>query len=543
MVSKSFKQFQFIRQKEQNRKLYQKIRHFISQTETLFDQNPDKSDYFHKIFNLERKKSELEVNRQKFYANPRFTLNFLTIGRVVFIAGLGWCPIINFSRVGQELVLEVFTTMDNHNDPFLNKHLKSNAVEELKLFELEPADEPRIISVDYSRLVTISSVVLVIPNDMTKLNSRKILKETIYQMIEDFSNDLPILELKNDIPIENDVMANECETLVNELLEVNAEIESLEKNVKRLYRDYVLDHREEVDFNTKLDYFLIFDDAKARIFQKIFIKKEFSTLETDEFLKLVENISYLAKDMITKFTNNEEDIESLYKKEKRSHAIYFEIKENIVNLKTTISQEEKIVEHEKLESMKRVVRRKDFLNEQEVVIQKGRVASHIFGVDELLITEILLQGLLVEISARQLPVLFSVFVNESKPNEKTQNPKIEDEIIMKVFDQIRDLSKELATASKESGLDVNVEQAQLGLNPSLMRTVSLWVEGKSFADVCMQSDEYEGNIIRSIKRLYEMLNQLSVCADVLGNKQMKQKFSDGAELLNRGIVFAASLYV
>ena len=193
--------------------------------------------------------------------------------------------------------------------------------------------------------------------------------------------------------------------------------------------------------------------------------------------------------------------------------------------------------------MKRVVRRKDFLNDQEVVIQKGRVASHIFGVDELLITEILLQGLLVDITFKQLPVLFSVFVNESKPNDKKQNPKIDDETIMKVFEEIKNLSKELATASKESGLEVNVEETQLALNPSLMKTITLWVEGKSFAEVCLESDEYEGNIIRSIKRLYEMLKQLASCADVLGNKAMRKKFDEGAETLNRGIVFAASLYV
>lgn len=543
MVGKSFKQFQFIRQKAQNRKLYQSTRSFVSSKESLFSQNQEKYEAFEKIYNLQKQKEELEKQMLKFYSNPQITLNFLTIGRLVFVEGLGWCPVVNFSRFGRDVALEVFSIVDNHNDPFINKHLKSNSATDLKLLGLEYSDDPKIISVDYKRLRQITSIILVISKDLMPLQTRKILKETILQVMRDFPSGLPLLKLKEDIPIENDKLAGECETNVEEIHQIDNKLEVLTKDVMRLYRDYVLDHRTEVDFDTKLDYFLMFDEAKLQALQKLFIKNEFFNLEIPEFEELVKNICFSPSEMAKRITSNGLEVDELFDQERKSHSVFFELKKNIGDLKDKISKEEKIVEHEKLESMKRVVRRKDFLNDQEVVIQKGRVASHIFGVDELLITEILLQGILVDITDQQLPILFSVFVNESKPNEKTQKPQIDDEAIIKAFDQIKSLSKEIATASKESGLEVNVEQAELALNPSLMKTVSMWVEGKSFNEVCMQSDEYEGNIIRSIKRLYEMLKQLSNCADVLGNKSMKKKFSDGAELLNRGIVFAASLYI
>lgn len=541
MVSKSFKQFQFIRQKQRDRNLFALAKDFLLSQEKAFDFNRDKFALFESIYQLERKKSELVKEKEQFYCNPRLVLTFLSIGRVVFVAGLGWCPVINFSRIGQEIVIEVFSIVDNHDDPFIMKHLKSNSEDQLKVLGLEVSDSPGVISVDLKRVASVSSVVMIVPKDLTNPFQLKVLKETVLEMLREFKENVPVMQLIDDIPIENDSMALKATQLVNDLMEVQNKIEAHEKQIKQFYRKVFLSGPDQTDLGEVPDYYLVFQNPVA--LQTVFIKKELQTLSMDQFQEHVtlENLNPAV--VSSQVQSSLLDVDSLFRKEKQGHLLYLDLKEQVLKLKNLISTQERIVEHDKLVSMKRVVRRKEFLDDREVVIQKGRVASHIFGVDELLITEILLQGLLVDISSKQLPILFSIFVNESKPNDKKQSPQIEDEIVRDIFDKIKKLSGELATASKESGLEVNVEETQLALNPSLMKTISLWVEGKSFAEVCLQSDEYEGNIIRSIKRLYEMLKQLSSCAEVLGNKLMRQKFVEGAEFLNRGIVFAASLYI
>jgi ATP-dependent RNA helicase DOB1 len=70
-----------------------------------------------------------------------------------------------------------------------------------------------------------------------------------------------------------------------------------------------------------------------------------------------------------------------------------------------------------------------------------------------------------------------------------------------------------------------------------------WCEGASFAEVCKISDLFEGSIIRCLRRLDELLKEMSNCAKVMGNQDLQSRFDEAGEKLRRGIVFAASLYL
>lgn len=54
---------------------------------------------------------------------------------------------------------------------------------------------------------------------------------------------------------------------------------------------------------------------------------------------------------------------------------------------------------------------------------------------------------------------------------------------------------------------------------------------------------FEGSIIRAIRRLEELLRQLTLAAKSIGNSDMEEKFAAGVVAIKRDIVFAASLYL
>jgi ATP-dependent RNA helicase DOB1 len=56
-------------------------------------------------------------------------------------------------------------------------------------------------------------------------------------------------------------------------------------------------------------------------------------------------------------------------------------------------------------------------------------------------------------------------------------------------------------------------------------------------------DYYEGSIIRTMKRLDELLKQAAKAAEIAGSALLQQKFTDAAKSIARGIVFMASLYL
>ena len=76
-----------------------------------------------------------------------------------------------------------------------------------------------------------------------------------------------------------------------------------------------------------------------------------------------------------------------------------------------------------------------------------------------------------------------------------------------------------------------------------MDVVHAWCRGVKFAKLCGMTDVFEGNIIRCLRRLEELLRQMSQAAKSIGNDQLESKFNEGITKMKRDIVFANSLYL
>ena len=77
----------------------------------------------------------------------------------------------------------------------------------------------------------------------------------------------------------------------------------------------------------------------------------------------------------------------------------------------------------------------------------------------------------------------------------------------------------------------------------LVNMVYAWANGARFEELCSMCDLFEGSIIRAIRRLSELLDELQSAAKAIGNEELYRKLNVGATLIRRDIVFAASLYI
>lgn len=76
-----------------------------------------------------------------------------------------------------------------------------------------------------------------------------------------------------------------------------------------------------------------------------------------------------------------------------------------------------------------------------------------------------------------------------------------------------------------------------------MWVVKQWCSGSSFQQVSEKSGIFEGSIIRCMRRLEELLRQMTCAAAAMGDDEMKNMFEEASKRLKRDIVFAASLYL
>ena len=54
-----------------------------------------------------------------------------------------------------------------------------------------------------------------------------------------------------------------------------------------------------------------------------------------------------------------------------------------------------------------------------------------------------------------------------------------------------------------------------------------WCKGAKFSDIAKMTDVFEGSIIRSMRRLEELLRQLVNAAKIMGNGELENKFAEG----------------
>ena len=159
--------------------------------------------------------------------------------------------------------------------------------------------------------------------------------------------------------------------------------------------------------------------------------------------------------------------------------------------------------------------------------------------DELLITEMLFNGLFNDLNPCQINALLSCFVFEEKTE---QMPKLTEEL-SQPLKQMQELAKRIATVSKEAKLEIDEQLYIESFKPNLMDVIYAWSKQVSFGQLCKMTDAFEGSIIRCMRRLEELLRQLCQAAKVIGNTDLENKFSEADKLIKRDIVFAASLYL
>ncbi|CAJ0637564.1 2703_t:CDS:2 [Entrophospora sp. SA101] len=218
-----------------------------------------------------------------------------------------------------------------------------------------------------------------------------------------------------------------------------------------------------------------------------------------------------------------------------------ELKLKIKSLKKTINIAESILQLDDLRRRKRVLRRLGYLSENDVVTIKGRVACEINAGDELVLTEMLLNGVFNDLSPEMAAALLSCFVLERPSDKKSGFVKEE---FSTVYSKLQEVAQNVATVSVECNIPLNKEE-YLSLFPSdMMEIVYNWCCGKPFTEIIKMGDSiFEGEIVRTFRYLDDLLRGMIAASKSIGNSELEEKFKEAIEKTRRGIIFAASLII
>ncbi|EER04698.1 helicase, putative [Perkinsus marinus ATCC 50983] len=201
-----------------------------------------------------------------------------------------------------------------------------------------------------------------------------------------------------------------------------------------------------------------------------------------------------------------------------------------------------VILRDELRSMKRVLRRLGFVDRNNVVLEKGKLACEISSCDEILLTELVFNNVFEGMSAEHIAALCSCLILDEKSEDAT-TPENAD--LAKALDKMKVIAQDVATVMAEckvAGVDTST-YVEDHIRPQLVPAVVAWMEGKPFKDIMQTVEMYEGSVVRVMRRLEELLRELGMAAKLIGHKELEEKMVEGRTKLRRGIVFSASLYL
>ncbi|KAK9356228.1 rRNA-processing arch domain-containing protein [Lipomyces doorenjongii] len=255
----------------------------------------------------------------------------------------------------------------------------------------------------------------------------------------------------------------------------------------------------------------------------------------DAFKTLLKKIDTLESKLKESPLSGSPELDELYSQ----YVEKIDLRTDIKALQMKIETAHKIMQLDELKCRKRVLRRLGFISEADIIEVKGRVACEISTGDELMLTEMIFNGVFNDLTPEQIAALLSCFVFQEKTKE---TPKMPAELAKPLRD-LKETARRIAKVSRESKLDISEEDYVEGFKSSLMEVVYSWAQGATFAQICKMTDVYEGSLIRMFKRLEELLRQMVQAAKVIGNEDLETKMDAAMEKIRRDLVAAGSLYL
>lgn len=254
-----------------------------------------------------------------------------------------------------------------------------------------------------------------------------------------------------------------------------------------------------------------------------------------KFKEVITKIGTFEKRLFSHPMHSHPDLSALMEKFKAKAAV----ESDLIAARTTLRKSKSLLQMDELKCMKRVLRRLGYCTASDVIEIKGRIACELSSADELLLTEMMFNGLFNPLTPPQVASILSCFVCGEKSSEM---PKLTDALSGSLR-TMQDMARRIAKVSREAKLELEEDSYVEKFKPFMMDIVHEWCRGSTFLNLCKMTDMFEGSIIRSMRLLEELLRQMVQASKNIGNTELENKFSESIKLLKRDIVFAASLYL
>lgn len=180
------------------------------------------------------------------------------------------------------------------------------------------------------------------------------------------------------------------------------------------------------------------------------------------------------------------------------------------------------------------------INSNLVVQLKGKVLGIFNNPYNLVITEALFDGVFSAITPEEIAGLASVFITEEK-SKIDELPAGMPDTLKRSIESVNGIVEKLKELENQKQISSEITDQELRI--TMVEIVYLWAQGEPFVKICERTTIKEGNIVRGILRVHDLLRNIVEAGIIMGDHTIKKKAKKAADLIQRDIAFATSLYI
>ena len=297
------------------------------------------------------------------------------------------------------------------------------------------------------------------------------------------------------------------------------QLEKTDKTIEKL-NEFVcpdkLTNKDLLEYNKTRETYVVHRKLSKTLIKQAKQRGEKDAPEVTEFLDKT-------KSLLAKMKSYHCDICRTYKKHMKDIVVLERYEKKAEQLTKNIANEKDIYWN-KFKNHRAVLTKLGYL-ENDFPTEKGMLCSTIRAENELYIAEMLLSGILDDLTPAQLSaVVCSVITEDLRgdvfPSQPLSHPT------RKALNQLKNVRKKIAVVQRDYDIDT-----EMYINSYYSPLIEMWVEGLSWEELTGMTQSSEGDVVRVFKRTIDILRQIANAQYI--NPQLNETAKDAIKAILR----------
>jgi len=172
---------------------------------------------------------------------------------------------------------------------------------------------------------------------------------------------------------------------------------------------------------------------------------------------------------------------------------------------------------------------------------KGILATEVNEGHQILMTELYTQKLLHDLSGEDLVAVLASFQEEKETEDSPYLSELHvSEEVRSVLRTLGDIATKFQAIEDRCGYPVD---GYWNLSTQMIEPMRRWIEGENASLICQEHGLFEGNFIRSVMKMTNMLDEVLAMATYCQHTEQVDKIMNVRQRMVRDIVISDSLYL